>query len=404
LIRFYKDNDRLILYYANEYGSDNWVQRKLNEDKYFFLNKTFRLENEDLIKDESEEEILEEEYEEGFEYKFIIGEKEGEYYRLKKKIFGISNDFYFHSSTIFKVIYFNTQTKSSILPKIDKLIMKPTYIGGNKAGNGSIPIDVYESILKFLPNTYETKLYSDSRIESILSQFLETENKARKKFNAYLNKKTAIDLNDDISKIFDEYEIEKLGTILDQLEEMLSNENSYSEKQWQDKILKIILLLFPKYIAVFKEVEFRDIYSNKKRRLDYVFVDYLGHIDIVEIKKPMDANLVSKSIYRDNHIPKRELSGTIMQIEKYIYYLNKWGKDGETKLTKKYNRELPTGMNLKITNPNGLIIMGRELGLTKSQLGDLEIIKRKYKNVMDIITYDDLIKRIKVGIEQMKKI
>jgi len=61
-------------------------------------------------------------------------------------------------------------------------------------------------------------------------------------------------------------------------------------------------------------------------------------------------------------------------------------------------------MTIKITNPNGIIIMGREVGLTKDQLGDLEIIKRKYKNVIDIITYDDLIKRIKIGIEQMKKI
>jgi hypothetical protein len=30
--------------------------------------------------------------------------------------------------------------------------------------------------------------------------------------------------------------------------------------------------------------------------------------------------------YRNNHIPLRELSGAVMQIEKYIYYLNRWGK------------------------------------------------------------------------------
>jgi hypothetical protein len=43
--------------------------------------------------------------------------------------------------------------------------------------------------------------------------------------------------------------------------------------------------------------------------------------------------------------------------------------------------------------------MGREKGLSDVQKNDLEIIKRKYKNIMDIITYDDLIRRIKNIIE-----
>ncbi|MFY1612152.1 Shedu anti-phage system protein SduA domain-containing protein [Macellibacteroides fermentans] len=54
-------------------------------------------------------------------------------------------------------------------------------------------------------------------------------------------------------------------------------------------------------------------------------VDSGGNIDIIEIKKPMDNCIITKSQYRDNFIPMRELSGTVMQIEKYIFYLNKWG-------------------------------------------------------------------------------
>lgn len=404
MIKFYKSNNQLILFYSNEYGNDNWVKSKLDTHGYIILNKTFRLSQKEIITDDEANIDFNDYEEQGFVYKFLIGEIEGDFFKLSKTVFGLSNQIFFHKSTKFKVSYFNTKTKASILPKIDKLIIEPLYIGGRQIGNGNISIEVFESILEYLPNSYETILYSNSRIESILSEFIGTEDSARSKFNSYLNKKTDFNFNDNLSKIFDEYEIEKLGTILKQLEEMLSNEVSYSENQWQDKILKILLLLFPKYIAVFKEVKFKDIYSNKTRRLDYVLVDYLGHIDIIEIKKPMDANLMSKSVYRDNHIPKRELSGTIMQIEKYIYYLNKWGKEGEKQLTNKYRNDLPKEMSLKITNPNGLIIMGREVGLTESQLGDLEIIKRKYKNVLDIITYDDLIKRIKVGIEQMKKI
>lgn len=76
-----------------------------------------------------------------------------------------------------------------------------------------------------------------------------------------------------------------------------------------------------------------------------------------------------------------------MQIEKYIFYLNKWGKKGEEVLTKKYKDELPKGFSIKITNPGGIIIMGRENNLSPSQKQDFEVIKRKYKNVLDIITY-----------------
>ena len=100
--------------------------------------------------------------------------------------------------------------------------------------------------------------------------------------------------------------------------------------------------------------------------------------------------------YRNNHIPLRELSGSIMQVEKYIYNLTRWGERGENILTERYIKELPKGFKIKITNPNGLIIMGREDRLTEDQKKDFEIIKRKYKNVIDILTYDDLLRRLHI--------
>lgn len=401
MIQFDKIKGLLVLTYSNENGSIYWFKQKLIKEGYVKLSKTFELRKEDLYPSDNSSEWSDEMED---EYQFIIGKLKGDYYKLKKSIFQLKNKIYFFKDTKFKVSYFKTNTNASILPKLDKLITEPIYIGGTESGNGKISIVEYEALLKFMPNSYEVKLYSESRIESVLSNYISTKDDAENKFNSYLNKKLDFSANKDLTKMFNEYEIEKLGTILNQLEEMLSNEKKYSEKQWQEKILQILLLLFPKYIAVFDEVRFEDIYSGKTRRLDYLLIDYLGHIDIIEIKKPMDAGLVSKNHYRDNHIPKRELSGTIMQIEKYIYYLNKWGRKGEEKLTKKYKKQLPEDLNIKITNPNGIIIMGRESGLNSDQLNDLEIIKRKYKNVVDIITYDDLIKRIQIAMEEMKKI
>jgi hypothetical protein len=73
-------------------------------------------------------------------------------------------------------------------------------------------------------------------------------------------------------------------------------------------------------------------------------------------------------------------------------------------LTNKYQSELPAGFDIKITNPSGIIIMGRENNLSVGQKRDFEVVKRKYNNVIDIITYDNLIQRLETSINQYKKI
>ena len=46
--------------------------------------------------------------------------------------------------------------------------------------------------------------------------------------------------------------------------------------------------------------------------------------------------------------------------------------------------------------------MGRDEGLSEEQKNDFEVIRRKYRNVVDIITYDDLLGRLKVIRGQFK--
>jgi hypothetical protein len=122
-------------------------------------------------------------------------------------------------------------------------------------------------------------------------------------------------------------------------------------------------------------------------------------VDIIEVKQPFDTCLLTKSVYRDNHVPLKELSGSIMQVEKYIFHLLRMGKIGENAITKqindKHSNQLArAGINLKIVNPKGIIIMGRDSELSSEQKFDFEIIKRKYKNIVDILTYDDLLRRL----------
>jgi hypothetical protein len=133
-------------------------------------------------------------------------------------------------------------------------------------------------------------------------------------------------------------------------------------------------------------------------------VDAGGHIDIVEIKKPFDHCILSETRYRGNYVPVKELSGAIMQLEKYIFHLNRSGKEGEQRFRKKFAGKLPPNVDVKITNPGGIIIMGRETNLTLEQRLDFEIVKRKYKNVADILTYDNLMQRLESIITQLNKL
>jgi len=266
-----------------------------------------------------------------------------------------------------------------------------------------LPYESFEKLIKIFPTTHEVSLYRQAKVTSILKNYFDNIVDKENEYKTYINKKTPV-YKSELRKTFKENDIIKYETLLEKLKYMLSNEIKYSENQWQEEIIQIILLLFPKYIAVFAEVRFKDIYNNKTRRLDYGLIDFMGNLDLIKIKIPFDKSIVSVNPYRDNHIPNRDLSGSIMQIEKYIYYLNKTGIRGEKQLTEKYKKELPENLEIKITNPNGMIIMGRDINLTKSQIADFEIIKRKYKNIIDIFTYDDLMRRMEIMLAQLKRI
>ena len=164
--------------------------------------------------------------------------------------------------------------------------------------------------------------------------------------------------------------------------------------------MSIIQLLHPKYIRVFENVRIRDTVNSTHRYLDLMLVDAGGHIDLIEIKKPFERRILSRGEYRGNFVPTRELSGSIMQLEKYILYLNKWGSAGEKALSERYASQLPAGLTLKIVNPTGLVVFGRETGMKRRQREDFEVVKRKYRSVADIMTYDDLIARLESVIAQ----
>ncbi len=394
MIEFKKEKDGLVLQYSPRYGNE-WVYRRLNDLETIVLKKTFSLKREHLfgksvLDDPEEFQTVE----------FKIGNKVGEYYKIDKSILSLTYGLFIHEEIDLAFRSFTIEKNVSIFSVINDLKPCDIYIGGSHQNN--LPENEFDKLLKYFPNTYELRRYVLARASSVLRNYFDIKLDGEKQYRRYMNNKVG-KVGVDLRAMFNEGEIFKFRTLLEKLEGMLKDENTYTESQWQKEILQILLLLYPKYIAVFKEAPVLDSYSKKQRKLDFLLVDSSGNVDIVEIKQPFDKCIVTDNQYRDNYIPLRELSGTLMQVEKYIFHLNKWGKTGEDFLSNKYKNELPMGFKIKITNPNAIIVMGRENHLSNQQKQDFEVIKRQYKNVLDIITYDDLIGRLRFTIEHLNK-
>jgi len=384
MLEFRKEEKRVVLVYTGEIQESSWIYTELEQNGSVTLRRTFTVTRKELISEKNPED-------EDAAVEFEIATRVGEYYKFHKSVFRMENDLFIHKDIELTNKTFIAERNISIFSKLDHLVKEPIYIGGSEPN--SIPKDAFIDLLRKFPNSYELTRYASARIDAVISSYLETKENYEEKYQKYMNRK-ATRIGDNLYKMVAAAEIAKYKSVLSKLTDMLDNEVSYSEKQWQKEILQVILLLYPKYIYVFEEAPVWDSYSQKNRSIDLILVDASGNIDIIEIKKPFDKCIVTHRTYRDNYIPLRELSGTVMQIEKYIFYLNKWGKKGEDKLTSYYRDKLADGFRIKITNPGAIIIMGRENELSDEQRQDFEVIRRKYKHVIDIITYDDLLRRI----------
>lgn len=404
-----KKNIFLTYYYEDSiYRPDqDWIIDNLNRYGVVRIaNKIFTL-TKDLIENKSRLQIKPNQFMEEYpQVKFKIGElttlangnTEDKYFKIYPDVLVENKEIYLHRDFDCDIRYFIAESRISIFKQIADLVYGDIIIGGNLPQ--SVPLEEFYELIDNFPTTYEKKLYAQSRISSVLRNYFEEVKDSNALYVRYRNKKSSKQ-SLGLSKLFEEYEADKFQTIYQRLLSMLEDEESYNETEWQKEIIDILLLLYPKYIAVFKEVSVNadDI---REKFLDFLFVDANGHVDIVEIKQPFNHKIMTKGLYRGNHIPLRELSGTVMQLEKYIYYLNRWGKRGEKVLSEKYKDQLPANFKIHITNPKGFIIMGRENNLSIFQKNDFEVVKRKYKNVIDILSYDDLLQRLKFTIDQIK--
>ena len=191
-------------------------------------------------------------------------------------------------------------------------------------------------------------------------------------------------------------ELEQFTVAYQELKEMLGRYEVIDEKKWQKKIHNILQLLYPKYICCAREVRFFGGKNDKQP--DFLLVDANGFVDILEIKKA-DVRMLSQ--YRNNYVASREVSGAIQQIEKYIFCLNSSDK-AKQDVSSRLDDMLSSGLKAQIINPQGILLVGRSNEFDEEQKKDFELIKRQYKHVADIMTYDDLLFRLGNIIESLK--
>lgn len=380
-MRKYKIEDKyLLLVYSPDFDGD-FVDKKLCDG--IVLANTFHLKPINLL---HKDEIYN-------EYCFIIGKIENNLVRLEKNVFDISYDFYISSDYAFKDNTF-VQNKRSVIQLISDYAKGVVYVSNDINIKNRIPIEVFSKLISTFPNDREIFLYRFKAIDTILSEFFNTDPYIEK-YNKYVNKHRKLNYPDSII-VSKDYEYYK--AIYNRLNNMISG--NYSEKEWQNQILPIILLLYPKYILCLKEVVFIDI-NGKNRRLDYLLIDSSGNADIIELKKPDENIILKQSKYRDNYVEHNELIGAIMQCEKYIYYLTSNKISNEEIINTKYSSIL-AGLKIKINNPKALIFMGRSNNFDDKQQEDFQIIKRKYSNIIDILSYDDLLERLENTLKIIK--
>lgn len=389
---FKEDCEKLKCVYQFDSGYEMFNLENLDTEDGIHIKNTF------FINIDIEHRIIDDET-----IEFVIGKVDKNYYRLDKNVFGTKHSFYFDKNMKLKKEYFYQSHRISILKKIDRIIKNDLYIGGDNVN--AITEKIYINLIKHFPNQWECIKYQNMRIEYLCENYLPTIKDNKSDYNNYINKKdkNIRDPGLKIDKKIIELEYEKYEYILEKLKEMLKESEKYSENHWQTEIAKILMLLNFNYIGFLEKLRIPIEEEGKFREPDFILVDSRGFIDIVEIKKADNIQILNNREYRNNYIPSQELSGAIIQCNKYCFWLSQNRKNNEELISKKIKEKYDIDIKINIRNPKFTIILGRSYEFTEKQQKDFRTIKTQYNNVNEILSYDDVIIKIERLLDTFRK-
>ena len=248
-----KKDKMLLIEYEPEFGFvsfDEFIKSCEDYEKdgrSLILNRTFHIKKENIVnKDEDD-----------FPAYILIGRKDEteSYYRLDRDVFNIAYDVYFDANIPIKLRYL-THENTSVIGYLSRTINSDIYIDADKHENSTnhIPVDRFEECIVRMPTRYELSKYKDKVTEQLFQDFFESVPDYKSKYETYVNKlRNVDDYSENMPKAFYSFKIEEYKSILQDLRSML-NDKTLSEKQWQNKIIDIIKIVFPKYLYIFPSV------------------------------------------------------------------------------------------------------------------------------------------------------
>ena len=233
--------------------------------------------------------------------------------------------------------------------------------------------------------------------EEVAGQYFDVEYENTDRYERYIGKQ--LDIKPYKESLSPEYYTSKIyeyEQILAYLKKAL-DDRSLPETEWQKAIADVLLLLYPKYLYIFSQFEFKSLGKDKKP--DFIAIDNDGNVDVIEIKKASIGKMLRR--YRDNYVPSSEISCACVQIEQYIFYMMSNKTEVEKQIQDAY-KEIIGDLRINIINPQGILIAGRSENLLEAEKKDFEVAKRMNKHIYDVLTYDILIERLNNTINAFK--
>ena len=331
---------------------------------------------------------------------FCIGYLVNDKYVIPGRILSSNHNLIIDKDCTIETSMLFEKTKGCPAKIILNMLDKDVHIGN---GEECISPEALLEILHKCPTNAEIKHYVESRIGGIVSEELELDIDFQKRYEDYLKRRgisRQYQKNPIIEEAWVDFDLERLKFILKQLQDGLSE--THVEEWWQNMIADILPILFPQYIIVRKGVNIGKK-NGHDREVDFILVDSAGYVDLMEVKRP-DTRLLATRRERNNYVPSRKISDAALQIENYIHTMNVDMENSIRKITEKIKDELPEGLEIHILNPRGLMLIGNteQFNGNKERMEAMEIVRRQYSHIMDIITYDDLVERLVRMIRKME--
>lgn len=159
-ISFEYSENKLILCYTPVMDLDD-ITKRLDTEDGISIKHTFWVTKdllcEDVEKDDDWEETLH----------FYIGAVGEAYTQLDSEVFSTDHSFYFGNEIKLKPEMFTAYRNISILRKIDEVIERDFYIGGDWENHNGISKETFDELLEKFPKTAELDKYARKRIASI---------------------------------------------------------------------------------------------------------------------------------------------------------------------------------------------------------------------------------------------